>query len=391
MTTADGGAGRVGARGGGLGRRLLAALTLVLATAGVTAWLVAGAVGPAIFHEHLGVGGTRTAEDAVAHAEEAFRTASGLALGIALAAAVLVALAVSVVLTRRIGASLAALTTAARQVAGGRFAARVPAPDMGREFDELVLAFNQMAARLQESENLRHRLLADVAHEVRTPVATLNAHLEGLEDGVVGAGPETFAVLRAQSARLTRLAEDLAAVTKAESGELTLAPTPTDPAELVHLAHVAARERAEAAGIVLVAEVEPDLPRVPADPERMAQVLGNLVDNALRHTPPGGRVTIAARRDAGRPGTHVTLAVSDTGEGIAAEHLPHVFERFYRADTARDRASGGSGIGLAITKALVEAHGGSAGVRSAGPGTGATFTVTLPVGTPTPSRRAPRG
>ena len=133
---------------GGIGRRLLVALALVLATAGVTAWLVAGAVGPAIFHEHLGVGGTRTAEDAVAHAEAAFRTASGLALSIALVAAVAVALAVSVVLTRRIGASLAALTAAARQVAGGRFEARVPAPSMGREFDELVLAFNQMAARL---------------------------------------------------------------------------------------------------------------------------------------------------------------------------------------------------------------------------------------------------
>lgn len=384
MTTADGrtdprstDAGGPG-RGGGLGRRLLVALALVLATAGVTAWLVAGAVGPAIFHEHLGVGGTRTAEDALAHAEVAFRTASGLALGIALAVAVLVALAVSLVLTRRIGASLAALTTAARQVAGGRFAARVPTPDMGREFDELVRAFNQMAARLEESENLRHRLLADVAHEVRTPVATLNAHLEGLEDGVVEPGPETFAVLRAQSARLTRLAEDLAAVTRAESGELTLTLDETEPGELLRLAHLAARDRADAAGVELVLDADPDLPAVEADPERMAQVLGNLVDNALRHTPAGGRVTLAGRRD----GDRVRLTVSDTGEGIAVEHLPHVFERFYRADTARDRASGGSGVGLAITRALVEAHGGTVSARSAGPGAGATFTVALPSAAP---------
>ena len=377
MTTRAGGPGA-----GGLGRRLLVALALVLATAGVTAWLVAGAVGPAIFHEHLGVEGTRTAEDALVHAEEAFRTASGLALGIALAVAVLVALAVSLVLTRRIGASLAALTAAARQVAGGRFAARVPTPDMGREFDELAQAFNQMAARLEESETLRHRLLADVAHEVRTPVATLNAHLEGLEDGVVEAGPETFAVLRAQSARLTRLAEDLAAVTRAESGELTLALAPTEPGELLRLAHLAARDRADAAGVELLLAAHPDLPRVEADPERMAQVLGNLVDNALRHTPAGGRVTLAGRRD----GDRVRLTVSDTGEGIAAEHLPHVFERFYRADTARDRASGGSGIGLAITRALVEAHGGSVSATSAGTGAGATFTVTLPVAAPGPAR-----
>ncbi len=371
MTTVAGRAGR-----GGLGRRLLAALALVLATAGVTAWLVAGAVGPAIFHQHLGVAGRRTAEDAVTHAEAAFRTASGLALGIALVAAVGVALAVSVVLTRRIAASLAALTAAARQVAGGRFEARVPSPAMGREFDELVLAFNQMAARLEASERLRHRLLSDVAHEVRTPVATLNAHLEGLEDGVVEATPETLAVLRAQGARLTRLAEDLAAVTNAETGELALAPT--DPAEMLRLAHLAARDRAEAAGVALVLEVDPELPLIQADPERMAQVLGNLVDNALRHTPTGGRVTLAGRRD----GARVHLTVTDTGEGIAAEHLPHVFERFYRADTARDRASGGSGIGLAITKALVEAHHGSVRVRSAGPGAGTTFAVTLPVEAP---------
>ena len=384
MTTAPRGPGR-----GGLGRRLLVALALVLATAGVTAWLVAGAVGPAIFHQHLGVGGMRTAQDAVVHAEEAFRTASGLALGIALAVAVVVALAVSVVLTRRIGASLAALTTAARQVAGGRFAARVPAPDMGREFDDLVLAFNQMASRLEESENLRHRLLADVAHEVRTPVATLNAHLEALEDGVVEAGPETFSVLRAQSARLTRLAEDLAAVTRAESGELALALVPTDPAELLRLAHLAARDRADATGVELVLDAVPDLPLTEADPDRMAQVLGNLVDNALRHTPPGGRVTLAGRGD----GDRVRLTVTDTGEGIDAQHLPHVFERFYRADTARDRASGGSGIGLAITKALVEAHGGTVSVHSAGAEAGATFTVTLPVETrgPTRASRTPRG
>lgn len=362
----------------GLAGRLLAALALVLATAGVTAWLVAGAVGPRIFHDHLGTGGTRTAEQALAHAEAAFQTASGVALSIALAAAILVALAVSLVFTRRIGASLASLTAAAGLVAGGRFHARVPAPNMGREFQDLVDAFNQMASRLEASESLRHRLLADVAHEVRTPVATLNAHLEGIEDGVIELTPETVAVLRAQAARLTRLAEDLAAVTKAESGELTLSFVLTSPAELIQLAHLAAHDRAEAGGVGLVLDVEPGLPPVEADPDRMAQVLGNLVDNALRHTPAGGTVTLAAQRS----GADVTLTVSDTGEGITAEHLPHVFERFYRADTARDRVSGGSGIGLAITKALVEAHHGHVRAESAGKGAGALFVVTLPVAAP---------
>lgn len=368
----------VSARRGGLARRLLAAVGLVLGTAGVTAWLVAGAVGPYFFHDHLIFTGTRTAEEAVTHAEAAYRSASALALTIALAAAVAVALAVSLVLTRRIAASLSALTAAARQVSGGRFHARVPAPNMGKEFDELVEAFNHMAARLEASENLRHRLLADVAHELRTPVATLNAHLEGMEDGVIAATPETLAVLRAQGGRLTRLAEDLAAVTKAESGELTLALAPTEPAALLQLAHLAARDRAEEVGVELTLAVEPALPLVQVDPDRMAQVLGNLVDNALRHTPSGGAVTLGGRREGG----HITLTVTDTGEGIAAEHLPHVFERFYRADTARDRASGGSGIGLAITKALVEAHHGHVRAESAGKGAGARFVITLPVAAP---------
>ncbi|HMO11534.1 MAG TPA: ATP-binding protein, partial [Actinotalea sp.] len=329
--------------------------------------------------DHLIYEGTRTAEEAVAHAEAAFRTASGLALSIALGTAVVAALTVSLVLTRRIGTSLAALTAAARQVAGGRYEARVPTPNMGHEFEELVDAFNQMAARLESSERLRHRLLADVAHEVRTPVATLTAYLEGLEDGITELTPETVALLRAQGTRLTRLSEDLAAVTKAESGELQLAMVETPPVEVLGLAHLAARDRAAAAGVDLCLDKPPSaLPPIAVDPDRIAQVLGNLVDNALRHTPAGGRVTLAAARV--RDG--VALMVADTGEGIAAEHLPHLFERFYRADTARDRHSGGSGIGLAITKAIVEAHGGNVRAESQGRGRGSRFVVTLPVSAP---------
>lgn len=346
----------------------------MLATAGITAWLVAGAVGPTIFHDHLVFEGTRTAQDAVAHAEIAFRTASGLALGIALVAAGVAALAVSLVLTRRIGASLSALTAAARQVSERGFAARVPAARMGRELDELAEAFNQMARRLEASEHLRHRLLSDVAHEVRTPIATLSAHLEGLEDGITELTPQTIELLRAQGTRLTRLAEDLAAVTRAQSGELALTLTPTDPETLLRLAQLAARDRAEAAGVELTLEIEHGLPLILADSDRLAQVLANLIDNALRHTPSGGVVTLAGDHAHGE----VTLSVSDTGDGIAPEQLEHIFERFYRADTARDRASGGSGIGLAITKALVEAHHGRVRAHSAGPGTGSRFVVTLP-------------
>jgi len=365
-------------RRGGLGRRLLAALALVLATAGVTAWLVAGAVGPAIFHEHMAGSGVRTAEEAVFHAELAFRTASGLALTIGLAAATVAALAVSLFLTRRIGASLSALTSAARLVAGGRYHARVPAPGMGAEFDEVADAFNQMASRLDASEELRRRLLSDVAHELRTPVATLNAYLEGLEDGIAELDADTVGLLRAQGARLTRLAEDLSAVTRAESGEIQLNLDRRDPAELLEQGFRAAQDRALALGIDLRLETGPGLPAVLVDADRMAQVLGNLVDNALRHTESGGRVVLAGHAS----GSSVRLAVTDSGEGIEARHLPHVFERFYRAEGARDRTSGGSGIGLAITKALVEAHGGTVAVASAGRGAGSCFEVLLPIADP---------
>lgn len=370
-----------GARSGLTGR-LLTALALVLVTAGVTAWLVAGVVGPPIFHEHMlrsDAGGTGSAVD---HAEEAFLTAGALSLLIALGTAALVALGVSLFLTRRIGASLAQLTSAARLVAGGRFEARVPDPGMGPELDELAGAFNHMAARLDESEGLRRRLLSDVAHELRTPVATLSAQLESIEDGIVPLDAGTVQVLRDQGARLTRLAEDLAAVTRAESGDVRLDRSRQDPADLVASAAAAIGPRAEAAGVAVVVDVAPALPALDVDPERLAQVLGNLLDNAVRHTPAGGTVRLRA----GTAGGRVELTVGDTGEGIDAQHLPHVFERFYRAEDARDRHSGGSGIGLAITKALVEAHGGTVRAASEGRGSGSTFVVSLPAAPATPAR-----
>ncbi|GIG30742.1 HAMP domain-containing sensor histidine kinase [Cellulomonas marina] len=358
-----------------LGARLLAALVIVLATAAITAWLVASAVGPGLFHDHMLRAGLEDHDAAVVHAEQAFEDASTVSLALALGAAALAAAAVSLVLTRRIGRSLAAVSAAAARVGAGAYESRVPDPGLGAEFGHLARSFNAMADRLHEADRLRARLLADVAHEVRTPVATITGYLEAVEDGVQPLDEATMAVLREQGARLTRLAQDLAAVTHAEAGDLTLDLRPVPPADLLQAAAAAAGERAAAAGVSLEVEVADGLPRVAADRTRIAQVLDNLVSNAVRHTPPGGSIVLLATQ--GQDG-RVVLEVSDTGEGIAAEHLPHVFERFYRADTARDRARGGSGIGLAISKALTLAHGGTLTAASAGPGKGATFTITLP-------------
>ncbi|HRA50140.1 ATP-binding protein [Actinotalea sp.] len=365
-------------RGLGLTGRLTAGIAAVVATAGLTAWLVAGAVGPAIFRQHMELAGRGDDPAATLHAAEAFRSASALALGLALTVAVVASLGVSLVLTRRIGRSLGTLSAAATRVAGGGFTERVASPGLGPDFDALAEAFNDMAARLARSEDLRRRLLDDVAHELRTPVATLTAYLEGLEDGVEHLTPQTVTVLRAQGSRLARLADDLAAVTRAQGHDAELRLRTAAPLELLTAAARAAADRCAAQRVALRVSADPDVPAVAVDPDRMAQVLGNLLDNALRHTPPGGEVRLEALERA----HDVVLRVADTGEGIPAEHLDHVFERFYRVDTARDRAGGGSGIGLAIARALVEAHGGTVTAASAGAGRGTTVEIVLPAAPP---------
>ena len=225
------------------------------------------------------------------HAEEAFRSASATSLGLALGAAALASLVASLLLTRRIDRSLGALSTAAAGVAGGRFDARVPPPGIGAEFEDLAVAFNDMAARLDESHALRRRLLADVAHELRTPVTTITAYLEGVGDGVESLTPDTIAVLCAQGSRLFRLA----AVTRAESRDLALHPEPTAPAELLTVAARSAAGRFAARDVSLIVDTDDGLPDVVVDRDRIGQVLGNLLDNALLHTLPRAESCASAR------------------------------------------------------------------------------------------------
>jgi signal transduction histidine kinase len=211
---------------------------------------------------------------------------------------------------------------------------------------------------------------------MRTPVATLEAYLEALEDGVATLDPGTAELLRSQTRRLARLSEDIGTVSQTEEGQMRLDMRTVHLESVIIAAADSLSEAFQTKGVRLVTDISPGLPELSLDSERIGQVLGNLLDNGLRHTPAGGTVTISGAAFPSTGGAEVSVA--DSGDGIPAEHLPHVFERFYRVDTARDRAHGGSGIGLAIAKALVEAHGGQLTVTSRGTGSGSTFQILLP-------------
>jgi signal transduction histidine kinase len=358
----------------GIGLRLLAAQAIVLAVGAATTSVVAAVVGPPLFREHLHRAGVPMNSMEQVHAEEAYGYATVFSIGGALAVSALAALVVSFYLGRRLQRSITEVASAATDVAQGNYDVRVSSPGLGDDFDALSTAFNQMAARLQSVDSTRQRLFGDLAHEIRTPVAVLEAYIEALEDGVRTLTPQTAAMLRDQTRRLVRFSDDLAALAKAEEGSVSMSCNNVDIARLARRCVAAVHERYAAKGVALDIRLQSGLPSLWADEQRLSQVLGNLLDNALRHTPSGGAVALSCVRD----GDRLRISVADNGEGIAAEHLARVFERFYRADAARDRAHGGAGIGLAIAKALVAAHGGSISVASAGPGSGATFTVDLP-------------
>ncbi|MFK5635441.1 sensor histidine kinase [Ornithinimicrobium sp. LYQ103] len=358
-----------------LATRLLAGQAVVLLAGALTVGLVAALVGPPIFHEHLLQTGHPQDSPELAHIELAYRDASFISLSLGLLISLLAAGAVSWFLARLLRRPLGLVTDAARELARGHYATRVPDVGSGTELDTLATSFNVMASRLEGVEDTRRRLLSDLAHELRTPIATLAAYHEGLTDGVITLTPEARTVLVEQTERLARLADDLDEVSRAEEGRLALTRAPVLAADLLRAAADSVRDPYRSGGVDLRVDVDPapDL-LVDADRTRVGQVLTNVLSNALRHTGPGGTVTLSAHRD----GAEVVLQVRDDGEGIAATQLPHVFERFYRGDSARSRDRSGSGIGLTISKAIVDAHGGTIDATSAGAGTGATFRIALP-------------
>lgn len=363
----------------GLASRFFAAQVVVVAASLLAAAIVASLAGPPIFHEHLARAGMVHTSTQLMHVERAYRDANLGSLGVGLATALICALAVTWLLTRRLQRPLHALTKAARGMAHGHYDIRVPTMGAGAEVDALAGAFNTMAAQLEHTEDTRRRMLSDLAHEMRTPIAVLAVYLEALQDGVTTWTEATGELMDEQLTRLTRLVEDINDVSRAEEGRITLDRTEEPVADLIHTAADAHREAYAIKGVDLQVNA-PATGTVFADRQRMGQVLSNLLTNALRHTPPGGQVTIGTTE---HTSDTIAISVTDTGEGITAQQLPHVFERFYRGDTARDRDHGGSGIGLTISKALVEAHKGTLTATSNGPGHGAVFTLELPVHSPT--------
>ena len=291
------------------------------------------------------------------------------------AVAATISLLVARLMARGMTQPLRDMASAARRMETGDYSARVPTRSRD-EVGRLAAAFNRMSGELENLEQSRRDLVANVSHELKTPITAIRAHLENLLDGVERPDPATLEVMLGQVERLGRLVDQLLDLSRLESGEvplrveeLTLQPMVD---ELISEIGVALPGR----GVTVTNGVPGDLPTLTADRERLHQVLFNLMDNAIRFTPEGGEVTVSARRENGS----VEIAVSDTGSGISPEHLPRLFERFYRADPSRSRGDGGTGIGLAIARSVVEAHGGTIRAESL-PGRGSVFTFDLPAAT----------
>ncbi|WP_446213520.1 sensor histidine kinase [Micromonospora sp. IBSANI012] len=299
--------------------------------------------------------------------------ASVLTAGPLLAAAAgvaTVAVIGTVLLSRRVLRPIDTLTAAAQRLGRGDLTGRVPVRG-NDELAELARSFNRMADSLQRGEERQRRLVADVAHELRTPLANLRGYLEALSDGVITPDQELFASLHEEAVLQQRIVDDLQDLALAEAGNLAYHRVTVDLAELLETCRTAHHARAESAGVSLRVAAEPVA--VHADPDRLRQVVGNLVTNALRATAAGGSVRLVASRT----DTQAIVRVVDTGSGIAAHALPHVFDRFWRADSARGRRTGGSGLGLAIARQIVTDHQGTITVASE-VGVGTTFTITLP-------------
>ena len=304
--------------------------------------------------------------------EASFLTDMTRAITYSALGATAIALLLGFLLARTLTRPIRELTAAIRALAKGDLGQQVSVRTRD-EIGQMAASFNQMSADLAHASQLRRQMTADIAHELRTPLSLILGYTESLSDGKLPATQETFDIMYDEAQHLSRLIEDLRTLSLADAGELPLNRRPVDPRALLERAALAYMPQAQRQGVAIELEAPSDLPEAEADPGRIEQVLDNLMSNALRFTPAGGRLVLSAEAN----GDKVSLRVEDSGAGIPSEELPYIFERFYRADKARQRHEGETGLGLAIARSIVEAHGGSVSVEST-LGKGTIFTIALP-------------
>lgn len=310
----------------------------------------------------------------VADLQENFNTAISEILNIAIVVSFFAAVAVSIYTARRIIGPIQVMRAASHHIAEGDYRERIPVSSSD-ELGELARDFNRMAQELEQIEQRRMELIGDVAHELRTPLSNIRSTMEGLIDEVLPPEPATFLSVQREVSSLQRLIHDLEELSRAEAGQISLDPQPIAINELIKAAADRLNIQFDDKGVSLHLDIRDDLPHIQADHSRITQVLLNLLGNSLQYTPSGGHVTVRVWH----VGDEMVVEVNDNGTGIPEDHLPHIFERFYRVDKSRSRAGGGSGVGLTIAKHLVEAHGGRIWAKSPGPEQGSTFTFTLPL------------
>jgi len=360
-------------KSGRLAVKLLIAQVLILGIGALTLVVTASTVAPGLFANHL----DRTGDNSPMvrqHTQAAFNTSLTLSLSLASLASLIAAGLVSLLLVRRITRPIEQLAEAADAVAAHHFPHNLPTGGFSVELRRLNEAFANMSADLSQSEQRRTNMLADLAHELRTPLATLNAYVDGLEDGVVPVNQESWATLRQQLLRMERLINDLKEASAADENALTMDLARTDVREIARSAVAIFQPRCELDRKELRI-VEPAYALfVKADAQRLQQVLVNLLDNACRHTPAGGEIEVRLAQI----GSDIVIEVSDSGPGIPSDQFEAVFQRFYRVDASRKQDGSGSGLGLTIARAIIERHGGSLKSNSPGSLGGAIFTIRIP-------------
>ncbi len=352
----------------------MVAQAIVVGLGAITLVVTAVVVAPSLFHEHLTSAGVESTE-VMTHAEEAFASSFLISVAVATVVSLIAAGVVSWFLVRRVSRPVEELAGAAREVAAGNYSITVPAAEFSSELHELSGSFTHMAQRLSETDSVRVRLLADLAHELRTPLATLEGFIDGMEDGMLPADATSWGTMRDQVERLRRLSIDLRETAAAEEHALGLILETLDARDVVATAVAAATPRYNAKGVALLSSQPGEPCRIVGDTLRLQQVMANLLDNSLRHTDVGGEVAVSVARAS----EVVVIQISDSGDGIPLDQLEDIFTRFHRLDPSRMTTDGsGSGLGLTIARAIVVDHNGTLTATSTGLGTGSTFAIRLP-------------